>query len=128
LRAGQRACAETTNLTRARTQTQTPPVLQLPHTSLLAHGATVPPPVRVRVPTLRPFPAGILAQAVRPAAAAITVEGPVWAGVAFTAAAIIVGTAMLLGRLAAKRRASRSPEEPLFGLGRSRMPRPPRNW
>jgi hypothetical protein len=82
----------------------------------------------VRVPTLRPFPAGILTQIVRPAAAAITVEGPVWANLGLTVAALIVGTAMMLGRMAANRAAARSPEEPLFGLGRSRMPRPPRDW
>jgi hypothetical protein len=105
---------------------QVPPPVPVPHTSLLALRTGVPPPIRVQ---LRPFPAGILTQALRPAlAAAVTLEGPVAltsTALAFTA--IVVGAALLLGRLGARRRAGRSPEEPLFKgtLGR-RMPWPPR--
>ena len=85
-----------------------------------------PPPLRVRVPSLRPsFPAGILPSIVSPAVAAVTVEGPVALGVTMTLGVLVVGTAMLLGRLASRRRSARSPEEPLFRPRFGRPPRPP---
>jgi hypothetical protein len=84
--------------------------------------------VRVRVPVLRPFPAGILTMAVRPAPASVTVEGPVAFGRGLTLAALVVGAALLLGRAASRRRAEYSSESPLFGLRLPRLPRLPRGW
>lgn len=100
-------------------------MLPLPTNSLLVHGV-YPPPLRVRTPALRPFPAAILPQVVQPALSALALEGPVALSFAVTVTALIVGTALLLGGLASRQQASHSPEEPLFGV-RRRLPRPPRS-
>ena len=79
-----------------------------------------PPALRVKAPRI---PAGILMTSVHAPTAAVSLEGPISTGIGVTAVLLLAFGLVVLGRLAAKRRDARSPEQPLF-----RPPRYPRWW
>ena len=79
-----------------------------------------PPALRVKAPRI---PAGILVTSVRAPTAPMALEGPIGTGIGVTAVLLLLFGLVALGRLAARRRDSRSPEQPLF-----RPPRYPRWW
>ena len=79
-----------------------------------------PPALRVKAPRI---PAGILMTSVRSPTAPMALEGPIATGVGVTAALLLAFGLIIFGRFAARRRDSRSPEQPLF-----RPPRFPRWW
>ena len=79
-----------------------------------------PPALRVKAPRI---PAGILVTSVRAPTPPMALEGPIGTGVGVTAVLLCFFGLVTLGRLAARWRDSRSPEQPLF-----RPPRYPRWW
>jgi hypothetical protein len=83
------------------------------------HLPPYPPQVHVKVPRI---PAGILITSVRAPTPPMALEGPVATGVGVGSVLLVAFAIVVLGRMAARRRDSRSPEQPLF------RPRFPRWW
>jgi len=97
------------------------PTIPARHKAVASELLPYPLPVRVRAPS---FPAGVMVTPVRAPVAPMALEGPINTGLGLSAALLFVFAIVVLGRMRARRRDWRSPEEPLFRPSR----RYPRWW